>query len=179
MGCVDWCDARAYCEWAGKRLCAGLGGREEPPDPREGDPGSSEWQFACTNGGTTAYPYGAQYIAGKCVDKRSSSAIVSPPRPACTGPGCAVGAQSETADRRIGSVGSRQCTGTSEPFNRIFDLSGGLLEWTATCDEKEQNCVVQGSSFAQDPAACAEGGTAYGRETHPAVGFRCCADPSA
>jgi sulfatase modifying factor 1 len=36
--CVDWCDAGAYCAWAGKRLCTGLGGPPTRPVP---------WDAAC------------------------------------------------------------------------------------------------------------------------------------
>ena len=41
---VDWCDAYAYCAWAGKRLCA-----------------LSEWRDACSHGGERVFPYGADY----------------------------------------------------------------------------------------------------------------------
>lgn len=34
VGCVDWCDAHAYCAWAGKRLCGKVGAEQEPRDHR-------------------------------------------------------------------------------------------------------------------------------------------------
>jgi hypothetical protein len=52
---VDWCDAHAFCAWAGKRLCGKIGGG---PVTAEADlfmtPPSNEWYLACggPNGGT-------------------------------------------------------------------------------------------------------------------------------
>jgi len=56
---VDWCDAKAYCEWAGKRLCKGTS--SNPPEPAK-----SEWFNACSLGGTLAYPYGNTYDETAC-----------------------------------------------------------------------------------------------------------------
>ncbi|MFW5741224.1 MAG: formylglycine-generating enzyme family protein [Myxococcota bacterium] len=56
---VDWCDARAYCEWAGKRLCKGSESHLE-------DPEKSEWYNACTLGGIQDYPYGDSYDPEPC-----------------------------------------------------------------------------------------------------------------
>jgi formylglycine-generating enzyme len=41
--CVDWCEAAAYCKWAGKRLCK-VGATDE-------------WAIACSNGYAQEYPY--------------------------------------------------------------------------------------------------------------------------
>ena len=152
MSCVDWCDARAYCEWAGKRLCGGIGALQQTLENRT-DPTVSEWQHACTNGGTTLYPYGNDYIAGKCVDANF------PP-----------------SDPLGDSQGSPECAGTAPPFNRIFDLAGNLEEWTAACDE-EWWCALEGSGFGEPPAACADGGRMHMGLLGPSAGFRCCADP--
>jgi formylglycine-generating enzyme required for sulfatase activity len=46
---VDWCDARAFCAWAGKRLCT-----------------RAEWEGVCTNGGKTKFPYGAALDSTAC-----------------------------------------------------------------------------------------------------------------
>jgi formylglycine-generating enzyme required for sulfatase activity len=54
---VDWCDARAYCEWAGKRLC---GTRIDTQVTRD------EWSTACSRDGTRAYPYGNTYDPNAC-----------------------------------------------------------------------------------------------------------------
>ena len=47
---VDWCDARAYCRWAGKHLCS-----------------ASEWYTACSANGVQLYPYGNSYNPTACV----------------------------------------------------------------------------------------------------------------
>jgi sulfatase modifying factor 1 len=47
--CVDWCDARAFCEWAGLRLCA-----------------KDEWLGACGGKDNDPYPYGASLNQAAC-----------------------------------------------------------------------------------------------------------------
>jgi formylglycine-generating enzyme required for sulfatase activity len=47
---VDWCDADAYCRWADKHLCAGIGG--DPLTAAEiFDETISQWFLACGGGG--------------------------------------------------------------------------------------------------------------------------------
>lgn len=65
--CVDWCDAHAYCAWAGKRLCGGLGGGPGGGKPLE----KLEWYVACSKNATRVYPYGASYEQGNCNDAYS------------------------------------------------------------------------------------------------------------
>jgi formylglycine-generating enzyme required for sulfatase activity len=54
---VTWCDALAYCAWAGKRLCGKLDDR---------DAGTGEFYRACSNDGERVYPYGDTYDASAC-----------------------------------------------------------------------------------------------------------------
>jgi formylglycine-generating enzyme required for sulfatase activity len=62
---VDWCDARAYCAWAGKRLCGRIGGGVLTV-AELADPTKSEWYNACSRGGLLAYPYGNAFDASAC-----------------------------------------------------------------------------------------------------------------
>lgn len=72
MGCVNWCDALAYCESQGKRLCHG--GREEDgsvsPDSLN-RAARDEWFSACTAAGTRKYPYGDSELSREqCKDHK-------------------------------------------------------------------------------------------------------------
>ena len=68
---MDWCDARAYCAWAGKRLCGKIGGGTidlgNQPNIEPVDPLREEWAYACTAGGTRVFPYGDVYDPTGCV----------------------------------------------------------------------------------------------------------------
>ena len=64
---VDWCDAKAYCQWAGKDLCGGLGGRKLTPKEAT-DPSKSQWAKACTEGGAKRFAYGDSHVTGRCVE---------------------------------------------------------------------------------------------------------------
>ena len=72
---MDWCDAYAFCHWAGKRLC----GKQIANDASTG-----EWYAACSKGGTQPVPYGAAYEAGACNDNSGSPSAVGS-RASCQG----------------------------------------------------------------------------------------------
>jgi formylglycine-generating enzyme len=71
--CVNWCQANAYCAWAGKRLCSGIGGAVE-----DGAVGTSEWIAACSKNGLRDYPYGNVYDPAACRVETLGDAGVSP-----------------------------------------------------------------------------------------------------
>jgi formylglycine-generating enzyme required for sulfatase activity len=45
--CVDWCDAYAYCQGVGKRLCGKIGGGPNGIDDYA-DATKSQWYYACS-----------------------------------------------------------------------------------------------------------------------------------
>ncbi|HMR09068.1 MAG TPA: SUMF1/EgtB/PvdO family nonheme iron enzyme, partial [Polyangiaceae bacterium] len=57
--CVDWCDAQAFCLWAGKELC---GDSTTALD----DAAQSDWYAVCSANGGNEYPYGANYKGDAC-----------------------------------------------------------------------------------------------------------------
>ncbi len=57
---VDWCDAWAFCAWAGKRLCGSLGGGPIVTSA----PG--QWETACSATGTRPYCYGSSWSTTDC-----------------------------------------------------------------------------------------------------------------
>ncbi len=62
---TSWCDAHAYCAFAGKRLCGSRsGGTLSASDTSNA--AVSEWYRACTKNGTRTYPYGDELIPEEC-----------------------------------------------------------------------------------------------------------------
>jgi formylglycine-generating enzyme required for sulfatase activity len=64
---VNWCQATAYCAFAGKRLCT-----------------DAEWAGACSYGGTRAFPYGNTYVPQRCNGKDVDAGL----QPVGSFPGC-------------------------------------------------------------------------------------------
>jgi sulfatase modifying factor 1 len=166
--CVDWCDAEAYCAWAGKHLCGQIGGGPIGPDYDLDDEEASEWYAACSNGGQTKYPYGDGYDASKCN-----------------------GAQVPTS-WDVAPVGLYvECRGVA-PFDAIVDMSGNVEEWQNYCpgfhfEDELPICQIRGGAyytgwfdFGPDHLGCARDQHTWSadpRNTHrPFTGFRCCAD---
>jgi hypothetical protein len=112
--CADWCDAVAYCKWAGKHLCGKIGGGGVPTKGApelEGDgyktsplndPNVSQLYNACSQGGKLAYAYGNAY------------------NPACT---YKTVNQNEVAE---------ECQPKESPFDQVLHLSDGVGEWELT-----------------------------------------------
>ena len=159
--CVDWCDAFAYCESVGKRLCGQIGGGPNPFGS-PADPSSSQWYRACSAGGTKTYPYGDQYNGEACVgdgyDKQPAFQLGS------------------DVAQEVGTAQS--CQGG---YPGIFDLSGNVREWEDSCettDGPNDKCYRRGGSFRDNAAAqmCASQFTSVRGTTAPDLGFRCCAE---
>lgn len=171
---VDFCDASAYCAWAGKRLCGKIGGG---PNPLTGhaDPLSSEWFNACTSGDPSVfvYPYGANYEATRCNGGPTTSTVEPGSKSGCTAPDLDAGdAEASVAVRGV------------------FDLSGNVYEWENSCGSTiDSNCFIRGGSFqsrdtslrcsVRATGAFHPGSTPPAESPQPArpdLGIRCCAD---
>ena len=166
--CVDFCDAWAYCAWAGKRLCgvAGAAGTAVNVMTAEqaqstGTSTKSEWYSACSQGGATKFPYGDSYVAGRCVDAEK------------------VKTAGKEQARSTQDTTDSSCHGTKAPFRDVHHLSGNAWEWQNTCADAGKSCAISGGSRAEAKAeslGCASLGIAFSGEINPLLGFRCCAD---
>jgi formylglycine-generating enzyme len=158
---IDWCDAHAYCRWAGKRLCGRVGGGQL--DFNQASTSESEWYVACTADGARTYPYGTSYDPMACVGKDRS-------------------ATTSTRELDVGSVAT--CEGGAEG---VFDLSGNVWEFEDACmpdpdggaSPENDLCRRRGGSHDTSPTclrceACATALRPRSLSSNE-TGFRCCA----
>ncbi len=158
--CVDWCDALAFCHWAGKRMCGQIGGGSLPGFfGNVYDATKSQWHAACTHNGTRVYPYGTVYNPAACNTNDPEAG----------------------APTDVGSV--KGCVGG---FAGLNDMSGNVQEFEDACDEvdsgpKDGRCHGRGGSWAEDTTAARCDGNGvlliFTRDTYTDyAGIRCCAD---
>jgi formylglycine-generating enzyme required for sulfatase activity len=112
---------------------------------------SDEWRAACVGPSEFLYPYGDQYEEGACNDKESPFDEVT-------------------------NTGSFE--GCEGGYSGLFDLTGNIDEWTATCwrqDDMYSCRWVGGYFFATEPD-CYYGFEAkrYPYQWSRYAGFRCC-----
>jgi formylglycine-generating enzyme len=156
--CVDQCDAKLYCQWAGKRLCGAISGAllaiADVNDPKK-----NQWMNACNSGGRD-WPYGPDYDSTACntSDQKPS---------ACGGPAV--------------TSSYPKCQAPAGPYDQVFDLSGNVSEWVDASKEgadwPEQSCVIVGGSYVHywGDVSCSGGTLDWPCNAHhPEFGFRCC-----
>ena len=174
---VDWCDAVAYCKWAGKRLCGKIGGGSVP----QGDYNKhtvSQWHNGCT-AGANVYPYGQAYDSGLCIgaeykyymnQANQTDPIYSTTHPMFPG--------NRKHSNTIPKTPAQWCQGAAPG---LFDMSGNVAEWEDSCSGTAgpaDTCRIRGGSWLDLAPAltCAANRTAARNAAPDDVGFRCC-DP--
>lgn len=148
--CVDWCDARAYCKWAGKRLCGKMaGGSLQLADGA--DANQSEWFNACSKGGALKYPYGDSYDKTACATEKLGV------QPAEDYPNC-----------EGGFVGLLALSGNVQEWEDSCDAEIG----------QDDSCAIRGGfDLSGANATCASAETTLRRNAiNEGIGIRCCAD---
>jgi formylglycine-generating enzyme len=166
VGCIDWCDAKRYCAWAGKRLCGAIGGGSNPPGSFA-DASASQWFRACSKSGTQKFPYGNTYNANYC---NGADVAGYHPAPVASLPNCTGG------------------------YSGLFDMSGNVAEWEDSCSANSgasDNCLIRGGSIDDidvlTPSLLCHSSTPDDASPSPAtakrnaknelIGIRCCLDP--
>jgi formylglycine-generating enzyme len=159
---VNWCQAFAFCAWAGKRLCGQIRGPHSDGGALAStsfdDPAQSQWLNACTQGGSRTYLYGSTFDEGACGGQGSPSML----EPVASHAGC------------VGAPGG------------LYDMNGNVWEWTDTCGQAMGNppslasafCDVMGGAFDSNvnELTCA-GERNWTRSSGAAnIGLRCCQD---
>jgi formylglycine-generating enzyme required for sulfatase activity len=142
---VDWCDATAFCDWAGKRLCGAIGGG--PNDFASfGDPKQSQWLHAC--GGPTGLPHPNSDWA--CNEKHGFEDVA----PVASFPGC-----------------EGFYPGLFDLQGNVWEWVDSCDGSTGEAD----HCQAAGGSELDQEAYCTETADDFTRDVKGRyVGFRCC-----
>jgi formylglycine-generating enzyme required for sulfatase activity len=157
VACSNWCQAYAFCAWAGKHLCGGLDGGALPYDAGL-DPNASEWATMCGGKGAWRYAYGPDYA------------------PVCntTGP-----FDAGTYPDGLAPVGSfKGCEGPPG----VFDLMGNASEWQDSCDVRDSGAVDRCHHLGggtRDWKECLDDDNDMRSVSYASTygfGFRCCAE---
>jgi formylglycine-generating enzyme required for sulfatase activity len=156
--CIDQCDAKAFCAWAGKRLCGAIG--SAPLAIADvNDPEKNQWMNACGSGGRT-WPYGPSYDGQACNTSDHEPEACGGPAVTSSYPGCQAPAG---------------------PYDQVFDLSGNVSEWVDASQEgamwPDLRCVIMGGSYVHywGDVGCAGATLEWPCDAHhPEFGFRCC-----
>jgi formylglycine-generating enzyme required for sulfatase activity len=149
---VDWCDAYAYCRWAGKRMCGAIGGG--PADINHSAAPTNEHYYACSAGNSRLYPYGDTPSPEACNVHLTDSAVLP-----------------------VASLAT--CEGG---FPGVFDLVGNVEEWQDACDGdagKDDKCLNGLAAFDFGPmmpmvTACDFSDSDPRSDQAKETGIRCC-----
>ncbi len=146
---VDFCDARAYCAWAGKRLCGKLGGGALPEGA---DPADSEWFNACSSAGAFQYPYGNTFDESPCAVTGDYHAVGS--QPSCEG----------------------AVPGVFDLIGNVWEWEDSCAGDAAS--PETMNCSRRGGAVATVPSSwdCGNAGASARRQRQGDMGIRCCSD---
>jgi len=154
--CVDWCDAYAYCQAVGKRLCGRIGGGSNAFDDYDRRD-LSQWYSACSSHGTFEYCY------GNTADDQ-----------VCWGPNHPY---TSLMTVPVGSMSG--CQSPLPAYAGVFDLSGNVSEWEDSCNGPGESakCRVRGGAGASGSLTCASDSAPPRSYIDYMIGFRCCSSP--
>jgi formylglycine-generating enzyme len=165
---VDWCDALAYCTWAGKYLCGRMeDGRKVGAVTPEtaSDYHSHQWMNACSAEARRRYPYGGVYDPSRCNLGDYDAGRILPV-------GSAVGCQG-------GYEGIFDLVGNVWEWYDGPCLDGGLIEDGGDGGPQSDSCWLKSSAYGNTGQAfdCRFDLENIRRDSvFPNVGFRCCSD---
>jgi len=152
---TNWCQAYAYCAWAGKELCGALDGGAFDYGAFA-DSTQSVWMSACSANGAQQYPYGASFKPSACDLSAPDGAIAS------LAP--------------VGSFGD--CVGS---LPGLYDMLGNVGEWENACQSSDGGAAAdlcrRGGGGFDDIAGATCAFSDNGARNHQSgtTGFRCCA----